>query len=254
MTKEVRRKTRTFLFIAITKFIISSYYSNYIMIYRLSLLFFIVVIVGMVSCKNNDEVFATPLPTYVNVVNASGDILNFYLNGTRQNNSSSLYPGNQSFYLVVPAGTDNFQFKKAGDFNVLFSVPLTLKDSVNTTLYVSGESTSNTFHTVDFLDTTNIINLPQMRIRFVNASSDAGALNAFVDSTSYSAVPYQTTSNFTLMGDGPKEIKIYQAKSDSLLKDTTIIFQPAHIYTLFSRGLIKGKGAAAFNIGLAINY
>ena len=217
-------------------------------------MFFMIVIVGMISCKNNDEVFTKAVSSAMNVVNASGDTLNFYLNGTRQNNSSSLYPGNQSFYLVVPAGADNFQFKKAGDFNVLFSVPLTLKDSVNNTLYVSGEAATKTFHTVDFLDTTNIINLPQTRIRFVNASSDAGALNAFVDSASYSAVPFQTTSDFTLMGDGPKEIKIYQATSNTLLKDTTITFQPAHIYTLFSRGLINGKGAAAFNIGLVINY
>jgi len=245
---------RTFLFIPITKFMISSYNSIYYMNYRLIILLFVVFAVAIASCKNNDEVFKKVVSSAINVVNASPDTINFYLNGTRQNNSSSLYPGSQSFYLTVPAGADNFQFKKAGGFNVLFSAPLTLKDSVNNTLYVSGETADKSFHTVDFLDTANIINVPNIRIRFVNASPDAGNLDAAVDSASYTAIPYQATSNFILMGAGPKEIKIFHPGSLTAKIDTTIIFQPNHIYTFFSRGLLNGSGSAAFKLGVAVNY
>jgi hypothetical protein len=91
-------------------------------------LIFVVVfaLTGLYSCKNNDEIFQPKVSAFINVVNASADTLNFYLNGTRQNNASSLSPGGQSFYIAVPDGQQNYQFKKPGDFNVLFSVPLTL--------------------------------------------------------------------------------------------------------------------------------
>src|ERR1700733_11466905 len=106
------------------------------------------------ACKNNDNVFPTVVPSYLNVVNASADTLNYYLNGTRQNNSSSLFTDGQSFYAAIPAGSENIQFKKAGDFNVLFSYPMKLQDSLNYSLYVTGGSASGAFNTVDFLDTT----------------------------------------------------------------------------------------------------
>jgi hypothetical protein len=226
------------------------------MIYRFLIILSIAVIVGFTSCKNNDEVFKPVVSSFFNVVNASPDTLNFYLNGTRQNNNSSLYPGSQSFYLSVPDGADNFQFKKAviGNANVLFSVPLTLADSSNYTLYVSGETVDKSFHTLDLLDTSGIINFPNIRIRFVNASSDAGSLTALVDSANYNAQVYQGSSNFIGMGAGPKEVKIYQQSTSSPKIDTTIIFQPHHIYTLFSRSLLNGKGSVAFNVGVTINY
>src|ERR1700743_611236 len=95
---------------------------------RCLILFFIAASMGLASCKNNDNVFPKKVTTQINVVNASADTLNIFLNGTRQNNNSSLFPGGQSFYLNVPAGMLNYQFKKAGASAVLFGVPLTLPD------------------------------------------------------------------------------------------------------------------------------
>jgi hypothetical protein len=222
---------------------------------RCSILLFIAAIIGLVSCKNNDEVFKPVVSTYLNVVNASADTLNFYLNGTRQNNSSSFYPGSQSFYQVVPAGQQNFQFKKAGSSVVLFSVPLTLKDSVNHSLYIAGETTDKSFYTVDFLDTTGISSSLSLKVRFVNASPDAGSLNVSIgDTVSFKASTFATTSGFLKTGSGLKRVQVYQAGSVTPKVDTIITFNPNRIYTLFSKGLINGKGSSVFDVGLIINY
>jgi len=214
---------------------------------------FFAAVLAAESCKNNDEVFKTVLKANLNVVNASPDVLNFYLNGTRQNNSSSLYPGSQSFYLSVPEGADNFQFKNAGTFNVLFSVPLTLKDSLNYSLYVTGASAGNSFATIDSLFVDTAQNTTQ--IKFVNASPDAGNLNVFVgDTVNFLSRAFKTTTVFLATGSGIKEVKISQTGSPTPLIDTPITFQPGRIYSLVSRGLLKGTGNAKFSVGIVINY
>ncbi len=205
------------------------------------------------ACKNNDNVFPTVLPSSVNFVNASADTLNYYLNGTRQNNRSSLFPLGQSYYTTFPAGTNDIQFKKAGSFNVLFSYPIKFQDSTNYSIYVTGESVSGTFSSVDFLDTAGIVDTTNFRMRFVNASPDAGTLNVTVDSTAYNNCAFKSSSAFLLYGEGPKEIKIFVGGSSTASIDTTIIFQEQHNYTLFSKGLLKGKGNAVFDVGVATN-
>jgi len=50
--------------------------------------------------------------TGLNVTNASTDTLNYYLNGTRVNNASSIYPLGSSGYIGVAVGQQNYQFKK----------------------------------------------------------------------------------------------------------------------------------------------
>ncbi|BAU53105.1 DUF4397 domain-containing protein [Mucilaginibacter gotjawali] len=223
------------------------------MIKRLYIVYFFAALLAFESCKNNDSVIKTVLYAGVNVVNASADTLNFYLNGTRQNNTSSLYPGSQSYYLPVPQGAENFQFKKAGTFNVLFSVPLTLKDSTNYSIYLAGETADNSFSTVDVLYPDTTPNKTQ--IRFVNASPDAGNLDAYVgDTLNYKTSAYKTSSAFFVTGSGIKNVKVYQTGSATPLIDTPITFQPKYIYSLVSRGKLTGTGSAKFSIGIVINY
>lgn len=206
------------------------------------------------SCKNNDEVFKTVPSSFLNVVNASADTLNFYLNGTRQNNTSSLYPGGQSFYISVPSGTQNYQFKKAGNSTVLFSTPVTLLDSIYYSMYVYGEASGSTFYTRDTLltytaypDTT--------QVRFVNASPDAGNLDVYVGSTlNFKTRAFKTSSVFLLFPGGANEVTVYQSGSSTPKLDTTITFGAGSIFTIFSKGLLNGKGTAAFNISVAQNH
>jgi hypothetical protein len=187
------------------------------------------------------------------VVNASPDVLNFYLNGTRLNNTSSIYPAGQSFYITVPAGSEDYEFKKAGSSIILFRIPLNLKDTVNNSLYVINGSTGSTFSTIDSLYKDTIPTDTQ--IRFANASSDAGLLDVFVgDTVNFKSRAFKTSSVFLKTGSGQKNVKIYQTGAAIPKVDTTITFEPGRIYTLFSKGLINGKGTAAFGVGIAINY
>jgi hypothetical protein len=207
------------------------------------------------ACKNNDNVFPTVTYAYVNVVNASADTLNYYLNGTRQNDNSSLFPDGQTYYTPpIPTGNQNIQFKKAGAFNVLFSYPIKL-DTLDYSLYVTGETAATAFSTVDYIDTSGTSNgVAFFRMRFVNASPSVGTLTVLVDSTTYPASAFKSSSSFLLYGSGPKEVKIFQAATSSATIDTTIIFQPGHAYTLYSKGSLTGKGNAAFDVGVATNF
>jgi Domain of unknown function (DUF4397) len=221
---------------------------------RFSVLGFIVAVITVFySCKNNDEVFAKKVTTGLNIVNASVDTLNFFLNGSRLNSTSSLYPLGQTFYLPVPSGTQNYQFKKAGTSVILFSLPENLADSINTTIYVYGSSASETLTTKDNLLTLTA-HPDTTQVRFVNVSPDAGTLNVAVgDTVSFNSAAFKSSSAFAYMTNGVKEIKIYQTGTTTLLKDTSIIFQPGYTYTVYSKGLLKGTGNATFNIGVAIN-
>jgi len=221
---------------------------------RFAIVLFIVAVAGFTSCKNNDNVFPKTVTTGLNIINASSDALNFYINGTRQNNFT-LSSGGQSFYLPVPAGAQNYQFKKNGSVDVLFSVPLTLKDRVNNSLYITEATTTSSFTTVDLLDTTGINSKPKAKIRFVNASPDAGDLNVTVgNNVSFTAITFKQTAAFTLIDTGLMAMKIKRVGSDVVSADTSITLAAGHMYTLFSKGSLTGKGTAKLSLALALNF
>ncbi len=220
------------------------------MVNKRSVLLFIGIALGLASCKNNDNVFPKVESTFLMTVNASADSLNMYLNGTRQNNGSTIFPAGSFGYLVEPAGQQNYQFKKAGQFNYLFSLPLNLKDTVNYSLYIYGTSSSQAFTATDVL-LPNSTSSDTTQIRFVNASPDAGNLNVTVgDTLSFTNQALKSVTPFEETGSGQKEVKVFQVGSATPKVDTVITFQPGAIYTIFSKGLINGKGSAAFGIGV----
>lgn len=222
---------------------------------RFIILLFIVALAGFASCKNNDNVFPKTATVGLNIINASNDTLNLFINGTRQNNLT-LTSGGQSFYLPVPAGAQNYQFKKSGGVDILFSVPLTLKtDSVNNSLYITELTTTGSFSTVDVLDTTGINLKPKAKIRFVNASPDAGDLNVTVGSkVSFNAIAFKKTAAFTLIDTGLMAMKVKRVGSDVASVDTSITLAAGHMYTLFSKGSLTGKGTAKLSLALALNF
>jgi hypothetical protein len=203
------------------------------------------------SCKNNDNVFPKVVSSFFSVVNASADTLNFFLNGSRQNNLSNLYPDGTTGYLAVPAGMQNYQFKKAGGFAVLFSVPLNLKDSTNNSLFVTGETANDAFFIADNIDTlTNF-----STVRFVNASPDAGNLTVSVgDTVSFKTMAFKSSSGFLPVNSGTKEIKVFLAGATTPKIDTVVTMQSSRAYTVFSKGLLNGKGNSVFDVGLILSF
>ncbi|MCO5945505.1 DUF4397 domain-containing protein [Mucilaginibacter flavidus] len=217
---------------------------------RLAALFFIIAITVLASCKSNDNVFTKKVSTAINVVNASADNINFYVNGTRQNNTSALTPGGQTFYLTVPAGLQNFQIKKDGSPDYLISIPLNLKDSLYHSLYIAGESVDKTLVTIDTL----IVDTNKVQLRFVHTTPGAGIFDVKIGDTLKFHSAFKTSSSFLSVGSGLKEIKVFETGSSTPKIDTIVSMSPNKGYTIFTKGTLTGTGSSKFSLGVALNF
>ena len=224
--------------------------------------FIIAAAVCWASCKkNNDRPIYLPT-TSVRVINASNNIINFYQNGTRLNNTSSYFPGGTLGNLTVKAGLQNYQIKLASPStpNPLFTLPLTLDSGKVYSLYVSGQTPESIFFTNDTATTASKV----AKIRFVNASPDAGPLTlAFVAGTppvftpQFSNIVYKTTTDFlnvTPSSTGSLVLSVYQAGSDmSTAKKDTVTISTGRIYTVVGYGTIGSGGNQAIGTSLIVN-
>jgi hypothetical protein len=230
--------------------------------FKVFTLLFFVLITGLLSCKNKDIAPVTPILTNLTVVNATADTINYYLNGTRQNNISDLYPGGSTGYLNVFSGLQNYQFKRTGSAVILFSVPYTLDTSKYYSIFVAGTTAGKTFKTVDAIDSAQAIlstdtTFQKSMIRYVNASPDAGQLTVTVgtgDTVSLTNKPFMYVSPFMQFNASHvQSVKVYLPGISKAQIDTPLTFQTGAIYTLFTKGLIAGKGNSAFSISLISN-
>ena len=112
---------------------------------KIQFLLLFILLTGLSACQKASDLVTVPLTSSVNVINAGADTLNFYQNGTRINNLSSFYPGGSLGYLAVTAGTQNYQFKKAGHPDALIDLPLTLAAKKQYSLFVAGQSADKVF-------------------------------------------------------------------------------------------------------------
>jgi hypothetical protein len=232
---------------------------------RLSVLLIVAFIVGLLACnkKNNDAPTVT-LKTNLNIVNASADTVNFYLNGTRLNNNSNLYPLVATGYLPnILAGPQNFQVKKmfnpvTNKVETLYTIPLKLDTGTYYSLYIAGETLDQAFTTADYtipqadtlISMTNSGDTVQTTslIRFVNASPTAGNLDIHIgDTVKFNNVPFKTAGNFMLINSGTKTtFNIYKSGTTTPLATGTLVLSPGTAYTIYSKGVINGTNNAAF--------
>jgi hypothetical protein len=227
---------------------------------RLKLLAFIGLIVYLQACKkNNDAPVALNLADSLNVVNATTDTINFYLNGTRLNSNSNLYPAGSSGYYYVPTGQQVYQIKRI--FNpttdvvqTLINLPVQLDAHHYYSLFIAGETASQTFKTIDTLraDTAGGTCL----VRFVNASPDAGNLDIAIGSASkFTSQGFGDASGFRLADTSSMApVVLYQSGSSTPIATGVVPLLQGKSYTFFSRGKLNGTGASAINIGVTVNF
>lgn len=204
------------------------------------------------SCRKTDEApVDDSVTTNLNVVNATVDTLNYYLNGTRINNTSSIYPYGSSGYVGVVVGEQIFQFKKYRNASVLFDLPLALDTNKRYSVYVAGSTAGDTFTSIDTLkaDTLN-----RAMLRFVNATPTAGTVDVMVgDTVKFNVRAYKSVSVFLPVGPGLKRIRVYQSGSTTAIADTTRLITGRRVYTLFTKGDLKGTGGCKFGTALFVN-
>jgi hypothetical protein len=232
------------------------------MIIRLLALLSIVSILGLSSCKNNDDAPTIKTTSSLNVINASADTVNIYLNGTRLNNNSDLSPGISTGYYKVPSGAQAFQIKKK--FNPITSVvqPLfTITSPADSnqfhSLFVVDETQANAFFTVDtlaFVPDTN----STCYVRFVNASVGAGNLDLVANNTKFSNQAFKTGSGFKLVAVSastniPATITIYHAGQTTPIISGHYALLSGVAYTIYTQGKLNGTGSLTFSFGTTLN-
>ena len=230
---------------------------------RVKALFIILAVAGWVSCKKNNDAPTISLTTNVNFVNASNNVINFYINGSRINNTPSYFPGGTLGYIPVVSGKQDLQVKIAGSDNAnpLFTLPLALDTGKKYTVYVSGIAVENTFFTTDTLKaaTGNVAT-----VRFVNASPDAGPLallfeggsakTVIIDTTKFDKIPYKITTAFINVPSGTHNLGIYRSSLGlaSVVRDT-VTLTAGRIYTVYGYGSVGQGGNQALSTGLIVN-
>ncbi|MES2426594.1 MAG: DUF4397 domain-containing protein [Bacteroidota bacterium] len=206
------------------------------------LILFTIIVIGLTACsKNGDDRIGVNSVTPLNVINASGDTVNFYQNGTRLNIGSNLLPSGQYTGINVLVGNQNFQFKRAGTVNVVANAPLAIQALTNYTLFMAGESTDRVFLLKDTLITDTLANVA--RLRFVNASPDAGNLDVTIASLpTYKNRTFGSATPFLSVPSGKVFYSVYRQGVTTPLASGNLTLTQHTSYTLFSKGLVSGTG------------
>ena len=213
----------------------------------------LVIVLSVSSCKKNDDVPTEQsiLTTSLNVVSATTDTLNFYLNGSRVNTQSSLYPFGNTGYLNVKYNAQEYQFKRNRSADVLFNLSLALDTGSVYSLFIAGRQAPDTFTVIDTLkaDTAG-----RAMLRFVNASPGSGDLDVTIgDTLRFKTRAYKTASIFVPVGVGIKHVKVFRSGSLAAISDTTRTLLAGGVYTLFAKGTFAGTGGSKFGTGLLVN-
>ena len=235
------------------------------MMIRLLGLLSIVFILGLSSCKKNNDAPVSTKRDSLMMINASTDTVNLYLNGTRLNNNSDLAPGIAAGYYSAPFGAQAFQVKKK--FNPitsivqpLFTVTYPADGHPYHSLFIVDETQANAFFTVDtlaFLVDTSTINTT-CYVRFVNASVDAGSLDFAANSTKFSNQAFKTGSGFKPVvvssnTDTLTTINVYHAGQTTPIISVKYSLIPGNAYTFWTQGKLNGTGNLIFSVGTTLN-
>lgn len=239
-----------------------------------SVIFLFIAIAALYACnKANDLPPAVPKSTLLNVINSTADTVNFYVNGTRQNDLSSIYANGATGYLAVNSGIQNYQFRKNGHAEVLFSKPLSLDtiptkirvdtlvkgtNPIVTTTYIKGYSLFMAGETADkafLVKDTLVAYNQQPAVRFAHTADGAGALDIAINDTLYFQTKgFKSVSQFKSMGPGIKTIKVYQSGNTGVIVATQkVTLTAATDYTLYVKGLPNGIGKSALAVGIFVN-
>ncbi|GGH20395.1 DUF4397 domain-containing protein [Mucilaginibacter phyllosphaerae] len=211
--------------------------------FKIPVLIAFAVVLAFTACKKGNDVATTTLSTYINFINTTGDTLNFYVNGSRLNTPSTVYPLGASGYLLSPIGRQNYQVKKNADPAVLYGLPLPLDSGIVYSFYTTGNTADKAFTTID---TLRSVPLTVSYIRFVNTSPNAGSLDvSFNDTTRFSDCAYKSSTGYKSFTPGSKTVTIKKAGTGEILSQETRVLVAGRGYTLFTKSTLSATGANA---------
>ena len=216
---------------------------------------FAVLLLFMAACIKNDAPVPEATTVNVNVVNASDEVLNFYLNGTRQNSTIGIFPLGASGYAGIPYGGlltfkrvfNNQSFENA---EALFSVPVNVDTTGTQTrysLFAAGLTSSNAFFVRDTISSDS----KNAKLRFIVASTQVTKLKVYLNDTlRFATTEFKSSSGFNLVGNGLKRLEIKDGNTDARLYNTSFTLTAGTSYTLFTQG---NTANSTFKAGLIVN-
>ncbi|MCD8741924.1 DUF4397 domain-containing protein [Mucilaginibacter roseus] len=200
----------------------------------------------LASCQKEDVAPSVPPSAAVNVVNVSGGAFNFFMNGTRLNNTSTIYPDGVSGYLEVYSGQQNYQFKNDRSPDVAFTLPLSLDSAASYTLFAAALDTTNIILVNDdiSIDTGNVA-----LIRFVNASPKVNNITLSLNDTArVSNAAYRSVSDLIRIVPGRKKLSVGNTNMGD-----SVTFTRGNAYTIYSKGDPAINGDGGFGLGIIQN-
>jgi hypothetical protein len=209
-------------------------------------------VIALASCKSNNEIVPFSQPADLNVVNADTAALNFYQNGARLNNISSIASGSQSGYIAITLNSKIYQVKKAGATDYLINnYQPNLDTTAFYTLFIAGETADKLFLITDdtFLpDSTTVA-----QVRFVNASSSATNLDIHIGNLNFSNQAFKAASGFNYIKAGITPISVYEHGTNNLLFNTTVTLTANDFFTVHTQGIPGGSGQNKLSAVLTIS-
>lgn len=226
---------------------------------KLLLLIFCIAVISFSACqKNNDAPVVSTSIDSLNVINASAQAVNFYLNGTRLNNNSNLNIGGSSGYYTVPSGQQTYQIKKVFDpatsiVQTLFSLPVNLIPHHYYSLFIADDTSSHAFTTIDTLQADTVAGT--CYVRFVNASPPSGSVSFSIGGVAYNNQPFKSASGFRLVDTASlSPIMLYQPGSSTPVISGHYPLLQGLSYTFYTMGKPNGTGNSAYGIGVTVNF
>ncbi|WP_295767467.1 DUF4397 domain-containing protein [uncultured Mucilaginibacter sp.] len=215
------------------------------------------VLLAFCSCVKNDPPVANPGTVNLNVINAITDtsiVINYYINGARQNSVTGIYPLANSGYSAVNRGETVIAFRRLFDnqnynyADTLFTLPVKLDSAasnVSYSLFLSGLNRNSAFLIKDTLasDAKNAL------LRFVPATQEMPQVRVYLNDTlRFTSSSFKAVSAFIPVGNGKKTIRISPLNTNEVLYTSNITLNAGTIYTLFSQGRRN-----SFRAGLIVN-
>jgi len=216
------------------------------------LLFFCLVGLVWAGCKVNDDAPAVTTNSSISVMNlvANSSSINYYDNGTRQNNYKLGY-GLTSGYLTVISGDQTASIKDTL-YNTIYSAGLTLFKNTKYTLLVAGQS-KQAVNGILLTDTIAPVN-GKAKARVVNASGNAPAFDVYFNNVGVTNISYKGISKVALVDTGTVTLKIKQAGTNSAIGSFAVKLSTSSVYTFYIYGLYNNTtGVYALSLGTIIN-
>jgi len=239
---------------------------NNILIYFITAVFGVFFIGCMLSsCGKTNTVLPAASNIQYQVLNLSPDLLpvDLYIDVTKFNTNSFTYPNPSGYFSLTSVDTP-FQIRASSTVvsttNIL-SIDTLLKNNVNYTLFITGyRNPTNTTDGVTYILTRDTSALPTAgrgKVRFVNATPDAGPFDIFANGTlAFGNRAYKSVSAFIEFPVGNYDFRAIPtgATATNILADLpAITVQDGKLYTLYCRGIVGRTDSAAFGLAILNN-